>query len=56
MARKGESDRGVPQGLVLGPTLWNIIYDFIRLIRGAISIAYVNDHALVVKAGALGTL
>lgn len=44
---------GVPQGSVLRPTFWNMIYDGvlrIPLIGNAITIAFADDLALVVEA------
>lgn len=44
---------GVPQGSVLGPTLWNLTYDEImetRVDRGVELIAYADDLAVVVTA------
>ncbi|KAL4100924.1 hypothetical protein QTP88_020949 [Uroleucon formosanum] len=44
---------GVPQGSVLGPTLWNILYDVLlcnRLPPGVEYLAFADDVALVAKA------
>lgn len=43
---------GVRQGAVLGPRLWNILYNdvlLLELIRNAVTIAYTDDQALVVS-------
>lgn len=45
---------GVPQGLVLGPTLWNIGYDCVLeegLDVGCCIVCYADDTLVLVKAG-----
>ena len=44
---------GVPQGSVLGPTLWNIAYDGVlnlRMPSGVELLAYADDLAVLVRA------
>ncbi|KAA5634955.1 hypothetical protein F3G63_34325, partial [Pseudomonas aeruginosa] len=44
---------GVPQGSILGPTLWNILYDGVLRLElgdGAQLIGFADDLALVVSA------
>ena len=48
-----EMTAGVPQGSILGPTLWNLLYDQVlqlRLPNGVSSIAYADDLAIMVEA------
>lgn len=50
---------GVPQGSVLGPTLWNILYDGILrqdLGEGVKAIGYADDLAVVITADEADTL
>ena len=51
-----QMEMGVPQGSVVGPTLWNLVYD--RLLRRSVSqgcevIGYADDIALLVAAANL---
>lgn len=46
-------DAGVPQGSVIGPTLWNVLYDGVldlAWMRGVTAIAYADDLALMIEA------
>lgn len=48
-----EMTGGVPQGSIIGPLLWNILYDNILRLEmpaGVRSIAYADDLAILVKA------
>ncbi|KAI5723445.1 hypothetical protein M8J76_006122 [Diaphorina citri] len=45
--------RGVPQGSVLGPTLWNVLYDIVlreSLPDGVTIIGYADDTAIITEA------
>lgn len=51
--KKIKMTQGVPQGSVLGPTLWNVLYDSVLALdlpEGCGTIAYADDLALTVVA------
>ncbi|KAH1029329.1 hypothetical protein HUJ05_002588 [Dendroctonus ponderosae] len=39
---------GVPQGSILGPTLWNVLYD-IQMENGVLLIAFADDLAILIR-------
>lgn len=48
-----ELSTGVPQGSVLGPTLWNVLYDGIlriQLMEGVTTVAFADDLAVITEA------
>lgn len=56
---KGQITCGVPQGSVLGPTLWNVFYDQavkLKMETGVQLIAYADDLAVVVTGRTLEQL
>lgn len=52
------TNRGCPQGSILGPTLWNICLNSIlrRNIRNTTMLAYADDMLLIIKANNLAKL
>lgn len=56
---KIQASAGVPQGSILGPTLWNVLFDKIvriRLLDDVYMVAYTDDIAIVTTAGTLEDL
>lgn len=47
--RKADFDSGVPQGAVLGPTFWNVLWIRLELTVNTAAIASANNLALVLR-------